>query len=90
LRFGILLNEETDESIVEIYFRTILFYPIPNQVFKLDTYKKALISRMENLLDLEKKIQRFLNLRLYSLKEKSIMVNRIRLWKSLNNNMEDI
>lgn len=36
IRYGILVNEETEESIVEIYFKEFRFYPVPSTNFKLD------------------------------------------------------
>lgn len=55
-RQGIIVNEETGECIVELYLRTILIYPIPNAALKFDNPKTIIISRKENLVDLEKKI----------------------------------
>jgi len=57
LRFGIVVNEETKECIVEIYLQRILILPIPNrELFKFDIPKATVISRMETIEDLAKKI----------------------------------
>ena len=88
VRFGISVNE--DEAIVEVYLRPVSFFPIPNQLFKFQKPMTVLISRIEKLEDLQKKFQRVLNLRLYSLQERSVMVSLMRIWKSSTNDFEEI
>jgi hypothetical protein len=43
--------------------------------------KTVLISRRESLAGFEKKIQRLLMVRLYNIQERSLVVNKMRLWK---------
>ena len=78
---GIIANEETDECLVELYLRQILIFPLQNSLFKFDVPKTILLSRRETLANLEKKIQRVLNLRLYNLQDRSMIVTKMRLWK---------
>ena len=59
-----------------------MIFPLQNSQFKFDVPKTILISRRETLAQLEKKIQRVLNKRLYDRHERSIIVNKIRLWKT--------
>lgn len=80
-RTGIIANEETDECLVELYLRQILIYPLQNSLFKFDVPKTILISRRDTLAQLEKKVQRVLNTKLFSLQERSIIVNKMRLWR---------
>jgi hypothetical protein len=81
-RLGIIANEETEECIVELYLRQILIFPLQNSMFKFDVPKTILISRRETLAELEKKIQRVLNKRLYERQERGFMVSKIRLWRT--------
>lgn len=90
IRYGILVNEDTEESIVEVYFRQVNLFPVPNTNFKFDRVKSVLISRKDNLLELEKKFQRALNNRLFELRDRSYMVTNMRMWKSNTNNLEEI
>lgn len=79
------------EGVVELYLKTLLIYPVPNStMFKLDTPKTILLSRKESIIDLEKKVQRVLNNRLYARQEKGFIVSKLRLWRSLTNNIEEI
>jgi len=88
---GILASEENEEAVVELYFREIRFTPIPAPLFKWKEPKSVLISRAETVLDLTKKLQRALNNRLFmGLKERSVMVGHMRLWKSNTNDFEEI
>jgi hypothetical protein len=91
---GIAVNEETGEGVVELYLRHILIYPVPNTLpqfpFKFDIPQTLLISRRESLADLERKIQRVFNNRLFQRGEKGIMVNKMRLWKSMVDDMDEI
>lgn len=89
-RYGIIVNEETEECIVEIYLRQVLIYPVPNNVLKFDVPKTLLISRNETILELEKKIIRLFNNRLYELKERGTIFIKLRLWKSLTNKLNEI
>lgn len=57
--------------------------------FKFDVPKTLLISRRETLQQLERKVCNLLSNILYSKGERSI-VSKIRLWKSHNNNLEEI
>lgn len=57
VRYGIIVNEETEECIVEIYLKSILIFPIPNlSLFKFQTPKYIILSRKETIEDLTKKI----------------------------------
>jgi hypothetical protein len=76
LRKGIVVNEETEESIVEIYLKRVLVFPIPNKtLFKFKIPMYVVISRVETVDDLAKKIQRCFNVYLYNvLKERSTII----------------
>lgn len=91
-RAAIIVNEDTEEAIVEIYLKQILVLPIPNEsLFKFSVPKTILISRKENISSLATKIRIAINFYLYNIiKERSFMISEIRLWKSLTNNFEDI
>jgi hypothetical protein len=66
-RYGILVNEETEECIVEFYLKNVLIYPIPNKMtFNFSIPRYVTISRNETVDDLVKKIQRCLNWYMYS------------------------
>ena len=93
-RFGIM--DDSGEAKVELFLKVFNMYAIPNQaLFKLDKVdpKKAkteetftnplYISKCETLASLKKKIQRVLSTHLYfNLKNKSVMIQDVRLWKS--------
>ena len=50
IRYGILVNEDTEEAIVEIYLKQILVFPIPNQKeFDFNNPKTVLISRRDKV-----------------------------------------
>ena len=93
-RFGVL--DDTDETKVEMYLKVFNIYAVPNNLFKLYNAKKAnesltipiYLSKCATLAELKKKIQRVLSSHLYfTLKNKSVMVTDLRLWK---NNCEDV
>jgi hypothetical protein len=90
VRYGILVNPDTEESIVELYFKQIDYYPVPNSLLNFKAPKSLLISRKETVGDLIKKIQRALNNRLLELKERSFMVSNMRIWKSNSNSLEEL
>ena len=93
VRKGIMVNEETDEAIVEIYLKSVLILPMPNSPnhFGFNAPKTVILSRRETINELMKKIQRVLNYYLYNVKKiKDVMINDIRLWKSLTNNLNEI
>jgi hypothetical protein len=87
-RFGII--DESGETKVELFWKTFNIYAIPNStLFKLDDHKKAklsnpiYISKMETVQDLKKKICRVLSSHLYlNLKNRSVLVTEVKLWKS--------
>lgn len=91
-RIGILINEDTEEAIVEIYLKPIQIFPIPNETFfKFTRPKTVLISRNENISALASKIKTVLSYYVYTvLKDRSLMITDVRLWKSLINNVEEI
>jgi hypothetical protein len=89
LRFGI--EDENDETIVEIYLKQINILPLPNaKLFKL--YKQTkdgpqtqpiFVSKCATVGEVGKKICRLLSSYLYFVqKNKSVMVSAIRLWKA--------
>tara|TARA_B110000285_G_C15128033_1_gene621600 strand:- start:2295 stop:2954 length:660 start_codon:yes stop_codon:yes gene_type:complete len=99
LRKGII--DESGEDKVEMFLKQVNLYAIPNKLFKIDKgsdakkgkvssseyYCPIFCSKMDTLDTLRKKILRLLNGHLYFvIKEKSIMVKEIKLWKS---NYED-
>lgn len=90
MRYGIDLGE--NETIVELYLKKITFMPIPNKLlFKMTGPHHFYISRNETLHDLEKKAQRLLtNYLFFILKERSICVSKVRVWKSSTNNIDEI
>ena len=90
LRFGIIVNEDTEETIVEVYLRQLLIFPVPNNVLKFDVPRTLLLSRKETILDLEKKAQRAMNARFYELQERGTLITKCRLWKSLTNQLNEI
>ena len=52
-----MVNEETEEAIVEVYLKAILIYPLPNAgLFRFTTPKNIIVSRSDSVTDLEKKI----------------------------------
>ena len=56
-RFGIIVNEDTEEAIVEIYLKQVLVMPIPNQsIFKFTAPKTVILSRKDTIGDLMKKV----------------------------------
>lgn len=90
-RKGIAVNDQ--EGIVELYLKAIKIFPVPNSIqfcFKFDIPQTVLISRKESLVDMEKKLQRVLNNRLFEKQEKGVLVSKMRLWKSLTSDMEEI
>ena len=92
-RLGISVNEDTEEGVVELYLRSIIIFPVPNTIqytFKFDIPQTILISRKESIGDFEKKIQRVLNNRLFEKQERGVIVNKMRLWKSLTNEIDEI
>ena len=78
------------ETGVELYLQRVEFVVFPNKsLFKFTCPRTTYISRRASVQDLEKKINRVLNAYLYlELKNKSQMVTKARLWKSLTNNLE--
>jgi ubiquitin C-terminal hydrolase len=86
------VSDDSEECIVEVYLKRLLIIPIPNQaMFKFNGPKSTVISRKGTIEDLTKKVQSNLNGYLYNvLKEKSVMVCYIKLWKSTTNNLEEI
>ena len=84
------MNEESQEAVVELYLRPVRFWPCPHSLFKFNEPCTALVSRKDSVEELVKKFQRAFNNRLYELREKSVMVNKMRLWKSLSVNFEEI
>lgn len=67
-RLGIIVNDETEEGVVELYLRNITIYPVPNSIMvplKFDVPKTIIISRRETIAELEKKVGRVLNTRLF-------------------------
>lgn len=91
-RRGIIVNEDTEEAIVEIYFKPIQILPIPNMgLFRFSCPKTILCSRKATMLELTQKIKIGLSSYMFHvLKEKSMMITEVRLWKSLINNLEEI
>ena len=90
---GISVNEDTEEGVVELYLRSIIIFPVPNTIqytFKFEIPQTILISRKESIGDFEKKIQRVLNNRLFEKQERGVIVNKMRLWKSLTNEIDEI
>ena len=91
-RFGVV--DDTGESKVELYLKTFNIYAVPNKVFKLDKGKEGdqltspiYISKCATVEDLKKKVARVLSTHLYfNVKDKSVMVKDVRLWKG---NYED-
>jgi len=93
-RFGIV--DDSGEAKVELFLKVFNMYAIPNlALFKLDKFdsKKAknddvytnpvYISKCETLGNLKKKIQRVLSSHIYfNLKNKSVIIMDVRLWKS--------
>jgi hypothetical protein len=80
---GIIVNEETEECVVELYLKPMLVLPLQNNMFRFDAPKTILISRRETLFELEKKICRVFNNSLFSRGEKNFLVTKFRLWKAL-------
>ena len=88
--------DESGEAKVELFLKVFNMYAIPNlALFKLDKFdsKKAknddvytnpvYISKCETLGNLKKKIQRVLSSHIYfNLKNKSVIIMDVRLWKS--------
>ena len=56
LRYSIMVNEDTGDSVVETYLRKLNLFPVPNNYLKFEIPRSILISRRETLLDLTKKI----------------------------------
>lgn len=92
-RFGI--KDEDNATIVEIYLKEINILPLPNKslfkMYKEDPKTQPLyISKVAMISDLEKKICRLLSSYIYcTLKNKSLMVKKIRLWRS-NEELESL
>jgi hypothetical protein len=96
LRKGII--DESGEDKVEMYLKQVNLYAIPNKLFKIDKgadakkgrgvssseyYCPIFCSKMDTLDNLKKKILRLLSGHLYFvLKERSVMIREIKLWKS--------
>lgn len=91
-RFGI--TDETGEQVVEIYLKRFNLYTIPNKaLFKFSHREESTgyeaftqpiyMSKCSSVEDLGKKICRVLSTYLYMvIKNKTVMVKNIRLWKS--------
>ena len=90
-RYGIIVNEETEECIVEIYLKQVQVYPIPNKgLFAFSCPYSVLISRRDKIEDLFLKVRTALNSYLYTVRKEKTMIGHMRLWKSLTNNLEEI
>jgi len=87
-RYGI--KQADGETCVELYLKKIQIIPVPNTVFKIDIPKSILISRTASVKDLNSKILRALNAALYALGNKILTYQKVKLWKYLNNNVDDI
>lgn len=77
---------------MELYLKTLTIFPVPNSVqmpFKFDVPKTIIISRRDTVFALEQKIKNLLSNILYAKGEKSIVM-KIRIWKSLTNNLDEI
>lgn len=55
------MNES--ETLIELYFKALLVFPVPNHVFKFDVPKTVLVSRRDTVIDLEKKLCALLNIK---------------------------
>jgi hypothetical protein len=67
-RQGIIVNEETDECLVELYLKQLTIYPMPNSVhlpFKFDAPKTIIIGRRETVTSLEYKVRGLLSNELF-------------------------
>ena len=87
-RYGI--KQADGETTVELYLKRLQFVAFPNKtLFKFDAPHTIYLSKVQTVQDLEKKICRCLNGYLYfTLKNKQTLVSKVRLWKSLTNNVE--
>lgn len=66
LRMGISVgDEDSDEGIIEYYFRPFKFCVIPNSDTKFNCIKTVFLSRKEPVSELKKCFQRAINGRLY-------------------------
>ena len=91
MRYGILVNEDTEEAIVEVYLKEVCILPLPSTLFKINQVKTVLISRRERLKQLSLKLRRVLSSHLYlNLKINDILVTELRMWKSLSGKLEEI
>ena len=45
LRYAIMVNEDTGESVVETYLRKFNIFPVPNNILKFEVPRSILISR---------------------------------------------
>ena len=50
-----MVNEETEECIVEIYLREVNFYTVPNALFKFNKVMNVLVSGKDTVAELIKK-----------------------------------
>eukprot|EP00347_Sterkiella_histriomuscorum_P020920 403335950 len=81
-RMGISVGEENmGEGLLEVNFRPINFVLIPNNLTKFECVKTLYVSRKDKLIDVRKALQRAINMRLFQKKERSLIVNNMRIWK---------
>jgi len=75
---------------VELYLTKLDFVVVPNTLFKFNGPKSILISRADDLTQLEAKCVRVLNSYLYQNGNKSDTVKKVKIWKHKTNNLEEI
>ena len=88
IRYGIA--QADGETVVELYLAKLNLLVVPNALFKFTCAKQVLISRNATLQDLEKKVIGVLNYYMYQNGNKSTILQKVRLWKSTSNNVEEI
>ena len=88
-RYGI---EQADgETVVELYLKRFVVYPVPNKPFNFGAVpKNVLVSRVAPIKELKAKLLRILNMAAYSAGNKQVTYQKCRLWKHDNNNMDQI